>query len=170
MVLINRAFFFNSPLHFYLNLHDLEQIRDLNKFVFDGTLNVGAKLNDGHVSSYPHFTQIPHEKTVQPCCKKVPKLNLKIPKREKLGLFNWDLMGFNRCSNVPGTSTCGASPAMHHLRCITCGASPAVHHPYTHLTSHRARMPVYINIVFYKPHVLAPQGTTWNHLAQPGIT
>ena len=143
MVLINRAFFFNSPLHFYLNLHDLEQIRDLNKFVFDGTLNVGAKLNDGHVSSYPHFTQIPHEKTVQPCCKKVPKLNLKIPKREKLGLFNWDLMGFNRCSNVPGTSTCGASPAMHHLRCITCGALPAVHHlrcitliPTLHPTEH----------------------------------
>ena len=51
---------------------------------------------------------------------------------------------------------------MKKLWCISSGASLEVHHPYT-------LKPVYINIVFYEPSVLAPHITTWDYLTPPDI-
>ena len=68
--------------------------------------------------------------------------------------LRWITCGASPAVHHLGCIACGASPAVHRLRWITCGASQAVvHHPYTHLTSHRALLPVYINIVFYGPPV-----------------
>ena len=62
----------------------------------------------------------------------------KIPKRETLGPFDWDLMGFidvplfqgqvKRNDENKKNDQKDDKHKVHHLRCITCGASPAVHH------------------------------------------
>ena len=53
--------------------------------------------------------------------KKEENFHEKIPKRETLGPFDWDLMGSNWCSREKGWKT-----EVHHL--WSCSASPAVHH------------------------------------------